>query len=218
MSERMFYRFNRFFVRLKLGRWTVDAPPPDGPTVYVCSHENMLGPLVTQAYMPRRPRPWVLHVFCDREACRKQFGEYTFSERFGLPGPLARFLARAVSRYVSALVRCVGSIPVYRGTIRITATFRATVEALRAGDSVVVFPSVAYTDEAGAGDLYRGFLLIDRFWRRVSDEPVRFVPLRLDREARRLAAGTPVRFERADNGTDETARVLEDIRRQLDGG
>lgn len=37
---KLFY-VSRFFVRLGIGRWTADVPPPAGPTVYVCSHSNL---------------------------------------------------------------------------------------------------------------------------------------------------------------------------------
>ena len=42
---KLFY-VSRFFVRLGIGRWTADVPPPAGPTVYVCSHSNLRGPMI----------------------------------------------------------------------------------------------------------------------------------------------------------------------------
>lgn len=99
---KLFY-FSRFFVRLKIGRWTAEVPPPEGPTVYVCHHGNMRGPVTSLCWLPFPVRPWVLHVFTDRETCRAQYRGYTFSKRFGMPQPLAAFLAWAVSGYVSAL-------------------------------------------------------------------------------------------------------------------
>lgn len=47
MRRGKLFAFSRFFVRLKVGRWTAEVPPAEGPTVYVCSHGNMAGPLVT---------------------------------------------------------------------------------------------------------------------------------------------------------------------------
>ena len=43
-------------------------------------------------------------------------------------------------------MRSMGAIPVHRGTARIGATFKESVAALQAGDSVLVFPDVDYTD------------------------------------------------------------------------
>lgn len=214
---KLFYA-SRPFVRLLVGRWSVQVEMPEGPTVYVCSHGNLAGPLATQCWLPFPTRPWALHVFLDREGCRRQYQDYTFTRRFGMPKPAAALLAWAVSGYVSALVRSVGAIPVYRGSARLRETFRQTVEALQAGEPVAVFPDVDYTDESGdMGEMYDGFLLIDRFWRRVSDRPLSFVPLRLDREARRIAAGEAVRFDRSAPRRAETVRVREALLRGLNG-
>ena len=45
MRRGKLFAFSRFFVRLKIGRWTAEVEPPAGPVVYVCSHGNMAGPL-----------------------------------------------------------------------------------------------------------------------------------------------------------------------------
>ena len=135
MRRGKLFAFSRFFVRLKIGRWTAEIDPPSGPTVYVCSHGNMAGPLATLCWLPFPVRPWVFHVFTDRKTCYEQFSGYTFSKRFGLPQPLANFLAAVVSGYVSTLMASTGAIPVYRGSVHIGATFRETTAALQAGDN-----------------------------------------------------------------------------------
>ena len=65
---------------------------------------------------------------------------YSAADR--LPKPLAALFARASSGYVSALLRAIGAIPVYRGSVKIKETFLATVAALRSGGSVLIFPRV----------------------------------------------------------------------------
>lgn len=103
-----------------------------------------------------------------------------------------------------------GAIPVYRGTARVRRTFRETVDALQAGDSALVFPDVDYTDASeGVGEIYDGFFLVERFWRKVSEEALRFVPLRLDAAARRIIAGQPVCFDRNAPWKTEVVRVRE---------
>lgn len=216
MKRGKLFAFSRFFVRLRIGRWTAEVTPPTGPTVYVCSHGNMAGPLATLCWLPFPVRPWVFHVFTDKKTCYKQFSGYTFSQRFGLPQPLANLLAGIVSGYVSTLMTSTGAIPVYRGSIHIGATFKETVAALQAGDSVLIFPDVDYTDDSDTiGAVYDGFLLTDRFWRRVSDEPLNFVPLRLDHSTRRITAGPPVRFDREADQKTELVRVREALRQEI---
>lgn len=212
---KLFY-VSRFFVRLGLGHWAVDAAEPKGPTVYVCSHKNMRGPLATLAWLPFTVRPWVLHVFCSQETCQKQYGEYTFSKRFGLPVPIANFLAWLVSGFVSALMESLGAIPVYRGTVRIGSTFKETVAALQAGDNVLVFPDVDYTDTSeGIGEVYDGFLLLERFWRKTSEEPLRFVPLKMDARSKRITEGRAVSFDRHAEWKSELLRVRSALQAEI---
>ena len=219
MKRGKLFGFSRFFVRLGIGRWSVSVEPPDGPTAYICSHGNLRGPLATLCWLPFAARPWVLHVFTDRETCRAQYRDYTFSQRFGMPGPVAALAAWAVSGYVSALMRSLGAIPVYRGMAQIRETFRETVEALRVGDSVLIFPDVEYTDESGdVGEVYEGFLLLERFWRRASDQPLKFVPLRLDPVGRRITAGEAVVFDRSAGWKAEMQRVKEALREEMNRG
>ena len=62
MRGKLFY-FSRFFVRLCIGRWSAGVAEPEGPAVYVCSHNNLLGPLAALCWLPFDVRPWTLHVF-----------------------------------------------------------------------------------------------------------------------------------------------------------
>ncbi|MDE7262566.1 MAG: hypothetical protein K2N78_11010 [Oscillospiraceae bacterium] len=219
MKRGKLYGFSRFFVRLGIGRWDADVPPPEGPTAYICSHGNLRGPLATLCWLPFPVRPWVLHVFVDKETCRAQYRDYTFSKRFGMSKPLAATAAWAVSGYVSALMRSLGAIPVYRGMAQVRETFRQSVAALQAGDSVLIFPNVDYTDESGdVGEVYEGFLLLERFWRRISDKPLRFVPLRLDTEGKRITTGRTAVFDRSSQWKLEMERVREALRAEMNGG
>lgn len=219
MERGKLFQFSRFFVRLGIGRWSVDVEVPEGPAVYVCSHNNLRGPLATMCWLPFAPRPWVLHVFVERGACRTQYRDYTFSKRFGMPGPLASAAAWAASGYVSALMRSLGAIPVYRGLAQIRNTFQETVAALLAGDSVLIFPDVDYTDTSGGvGEVYEGFLLLERFWRKVSERPLRFVPLHLDAAKRRITSGAEVSFDRSAGWKPEMRRVKEALRAEMNRG
>jgi hypothetical protein len=219
MKRGKLFAFSRFFVRLGIGRWDVNVEPPDGPTAYICSHSNLRGPLATLCWLPFAVRPWVLHVFMERETCRAQYRDYTFSQRFGMPEPAASLAAGAAAEYVSALMRSLGAIPVYRGMAQIRETFQETVAALQAGDSILIFPNVDYTDTSGnVGEVYEGFLLLERFWRRLSDQTLQFVPLRLDTAGRRITAGEAVTFDRSAEWRVEMRRVKETLRAEMNGG
>lgn len=206
----------RFFVRLKIGRWTAHVPAPEGPTAYVCHHGNFRGPLTTLCWLPFSVRPWVLAALTERGSCRAQFRDFTFTRRFGMPRWLGDLLAVPTAAFVSALTRSAGAIPVHRGSVKIGQTFKASVAALQAGDPVLIFPDVDYaSDDETIGAVYDGFLLLDRFWKRQSDVPLTFVPLRLDQGCRTITAGEPVQFDHAADQKAELQRVREHLRAEI---
>lgn len=203
----------RFFVRLWTGRWRTEIPAPQGPTVYVCHHGNMRGPITTLAWFPFPVRPWVFYMFTSRKDCQTQYQDYTFSQRYGMPKPVAGFLAWIVSGYVSRLMTSLGAIPVYRGGVKIGATFRETVAALQEGDPALIFPDVEYASSAKeVGEVYDGFLLLHRFWRRVSNVPLSFVPLRLKKSGKVITAGEAVQWNALADPKKELVRVREALR------
>ena len=206
----------RGVLRLKNLGWRTEVEQFPEPCVYICSHSNMAGPLTTLAQLPFPVRPWVLHLFFDREDCRRQFADYTFSQRFGMPKWLAGVLARLTAGFVSALVHSAAAIPVYRGSVHLAATFEETLEALDAGDSVIIYPDVDYADHSDQiGEIYRGFLLLERFWRRRHERPLLFVPIRMDREKKRLRSERPERFDRDKPFDEEMERVRRALCRDI---
>lgn len=206
----------RGVLRVKNLGWRTEVEQFQRPCVYICSHSNMAGPLTTLAQLPFPVRPWVLYLFFDREACRKQYAEYTFSKRFGLPRRLADLLASLTSGFVSSLVRSAAAIPVYRGSVQAAATFRETIAALDAGDSVIIYPDVDYADSSeGIGEIYKGFLLLERFWRRKHSEPLLFVPIRMDRKKKLLRSEHPEQFDRDRPFDEEMERVSRALRRDI---
>ena len=208
--------FARFCLKMKHRGWRSEVPEPTEPCVFVCSHQNLAGPLMTLTFLPFFVRPWVLSVFMERKTCYRQYADYTFSKRHGMPGPLARFLAWCASGAVSALMRSIRGIPVYRGNMRIGATFRQSVEALQAGYSILLFPDVEYTKASeGIGEMYDGFILLGRAYARATGRSLAFYPLYCDMKTRRIVRREPVQYRADAPPNEERVRVKEELHRRL---
>lgn len=193
--------------------WKVEVVPPDEPTVYICSHHNMQGPITTVAFFPFHIRAWVLHVFFDRDACYRQYADYTFTARFGMPKWLGSALAKIVSGAVSTLMHSIDAIPVYRGTSKIMATFRESLDTLKEGENIIIFPDIAYSEEeAGIGSIYEGFLMLEKNWRRTQGTNLRFVPLYVDESRKVVVEGAEIRFDPDKAFKEDMPRVSAAIR------
>ena len=206
----------RAILRVVWPGWRSEVRAPGGPCVYVCSHHNLHGPMMTVVWLGFPVRLWVLNVFFDRESCRKQYAEYTFSKRFGMKPWLADLCAGIASGAVSHIVRSTGAIPVWRGSSRIQETFRDSIAALKAGDRLAIFPDVAYSGEQeGIGEIYEGFLLLGRMYARDTGQPLPFIPLYMDYERKTIREGTPVSYDPAAKPKEERERLAKALREQI---
>lgn len=216
-APRALFAVSRFFVRLfvprhRVGR-TNEAPRP---AVYIVHHQNLRGPLVTMAWFDVPVRLWTLSVFCDRAKCFRWYRDYTFSVRFGLPKPLAAILAYPVSFYIAALMRSMETIPVHRGTREVVTTIRESVRTLAGGRSLLISPDIEYTDTGSAmGEMYDGFLDLEKYYLKRTGRHLAFVPLRIDRSGRRIRVGEPVRFTGAGEFRHDKRVAYERLKREF---
>ena len=181
-------RVLRFFGRAFFRKYKSRVPVPEEPTVYVCRHLNMRGPLTTIVRLGFHVHPMILSCFFDKSACYKQYSEFTFTERVGVKRRRVNVGAYVASRFVPPLMISLRGIPVHRGEgIGALRTMREAARCLSQGESVIVYPDVDYT--AGyekESEIYDGFLILGQLYRRDTGKSLRFVPLYIDDETGRI--------------------------------
>jgi 1-acyl-sn-glycerol-3-phosphate acyltransferase len=213
--------YGRFFTRLRflcrLFFRGYHSPPPEAlpaPAVYVCRHRNMRGPIDTLLWMSVPVRPWVFSVFCQRDTCYRQYRDYTLTERAGWPRAFALPVARILSWIVPGLCGSMGAIPVYRSSTRVISTFRKTLDALKAGERIIIYPDINYSDASDTvGELYEGYLALGTLYYRATGQNIRFIPLR--GEKRKIAVGKPIEFDGRQPRDAEHLRVAREMRKAL---
>ena len=189
-------RLVRAVARFLLRGWTVTTEEtPPAAAVFVARHQNLAGPILSAALLPREVRIWVLHVFFSRRECFAHYYHFTFTCRFHWPRPLAFCTAGLLSLVIPPLIASLNAIPVYRGSTRVAETLKASAKALAAGESVLICPDQDYTSTAGeTGALYRGFLHLERQSVRSGGGHVPFVPLCCAASAHRFVVGCALLF------------------------
>ena len=213
--------YGRFFTRVRF--WSriffrdYQSPPPEAlpaPAIYICRHRNLRGPIDTLLWLSAPVHPWVFSVFCERETAYRQYANFTLPRRAGWPRIFALPAARILSWVVPGLCGSMGAIPVYRSTARVVTTFRKTLEALKAGMRIIIYPDVDYADPSDQiGALYEGYLVLGSLYHRATGKNLSFIPLRT--EKRRIFAGPPIEFDGAKPRDAETERVARAIREAL---
>ena len=188
---------------------------PD-PVVFVGRHRNLRGPIFTMMHLPREVHPWVYCVFCDKKSCFEQYTEYTFSVRMGLHRHLTLVMAWLLSRLVPKLIKSLAGIPVYRKSLQVKKTFAESLECLKRGESVIIYPDVDYTStDNEPGKLYSGFVLMGELYKKATGQNLQFVPLDVDMGRRALLVGNPITFDSGREFNEERTRVAEALRGEL---
>lgn len=212
-----YFKFIRSIVRIVIPRYRFENMPTDSEAVvFVAHHQNLLGPISTMAWLEEFVRVWAFSVFNNQKTCYEHYVDYTFTKRFGWPTALAKIIAWPASYLIAWLIRSAQAIPVYRKSRNIIKTLKLSVEALIEGESVLIFPQVEYTSDASdISNIYEGFLNLDKYYFRKTNQHLKFVPLLSDKEQKIIRAGKPVQFSGEISFIEERKEIARKIEEEL---
>ncbi|MBQ4637782.1 MAG: glycerol acyltransferase [Clostridia bacterium] len=209
-----FFKFCRGGLRLFFGKkYKLDGKFPEGACIYITHHRDWKGIIYPMCWMPIDVHVWALDAFCDEKAAFDQMYGYTYTQRLGMPKPIAYVAAKLASKGFAAVLTSSGAIPVYRGSMKIRETLQKTVEYMEKGENIAILPDVDYqSSDDEVGELYTGFLNVDRLYYRRNKSHVRFVPIYADEKKKTLYVGEPCGFLEGENFNDSKDRVILEIR------
>lgn len=171
------------------------TPQPDEPSVYVVHHKNLSGPIHAILTLPEESHLWVYRVFFERRECFKQYRDYTFTKRFGMPRALATPAAWLLSRIVPGIMHSFAAIPVHRDSRNILDTFKQSHSALLKGESLIICPDVNYDSSSEQmGEIYTGFFHLEKMYFKATGKHLAFVPVSYNKTRHVTTLGQPVTF------------------------
>ena len=205
-----------------IGRERVDTGD-ETPCVFVCNHGELYGPVVTALYMPFHYRPWVTSEMADRRVISDYIYRNTFSKVRWMPDGFARVFCTGLAGPVVAwIMRSMDCIPVYHGNTRqLMNTFRATVDAMEAGDNILVFPENSATSadgrflREGVSEFFSGFAVIGQLYYKRTGKNCRFVPIYADKQRRVISFGHEARYDGEANPAEEKTRLSQVLRDEM---
>jgi len=212
----LYFRFVRWWAALiQPAKHVQSLEGVPQPCIFLCRHRNMQGPIYSMSHMWPHCRPWILYPFCDRKEFARQMYDYTLTKRLGWPKWIAKPAGPFFAFFVVPLITAMRSIPVYRHDGRIRETFRQSLEALEAGDNLMIYPDIEYTSKAETvSSVYDGFFMLERMYHKKTGRHVPFVPVQIDMEARSITYGEAVLFGDGDFNQEKAvarAKLLEEL-------
>ncbi len=217
-----------FFVRLLIynrveGRENVPADE-DVSLVFICNHGEIYGPIVANVYIPFPVRPWVMSEMVDASETTDYVYEGTFRRQKWLPERLRYPAAKLVTPIINWGMEGVGSIPVYRNKPKeLVRTFRATVNAMEAGDNILIFPENPFNEKQftgsyvrkGVGEFFTGFTMVAPLYYKRTGKRCVFVPIYADKKRRTLTFGVPTVYDPDNEPNAEKERLCNTLRGEM---
>lgn len=217
-----------FFVRLMiynrvLGKENVKINE-DVSHVFICNHGEIYGPIVANVYIPFPVRPWVMSEMVNADETTDYVYEGTFKRQQWLPQKLRYLAARLVTPIINWGMESVGSIPVYRNKPReLVRTFRDTVNAMEAGDNILIFPENPYDERQytksyvreGVGEFFTGFTMIAPLYYKRTGKKCVFIPIYADKKRHTLTFGIPTVYDPDNEPNAEKQRLCDTLRGEM---
>jgi len=168
----------------------------DEPVIMVANHVGSFGPVSVITSLPLRMFPWVAHEVTDLRTVSQRIQAEFLERELHLRPPLSPWLARVIGRICVALMKDIGAIPVYQQSRRIQATVQTSVDLLEKGGNILVF---AEDSTRKLNDVLcefcTGFIHLARAYYEKTRKAVQFLPVAVNRRARGILVGRPIRFD-----------------------
>ncbi len=192
----LIYRIIRFFVWLFSPKFKLVGTEklPKEPCVIVGNHSQIYGPIAAELYVPGRREIWCAGQMMQWD----EVADYAFTDFWSFKPRWTHWFFRLLGRLITPLSVCVfnnaHTIPVYHDT-RLISTYRSSIEKLRAGSNIVIFPE---KNERRNNILYAfqdKFVDLARFYYKKTGTVLSFVPLYIAPRRKTLYFGEPIRFD-----------------------
>ncbi len=199
------------------------VPDETNPIVFLCNHGEVYGPVAGMLFCPVPVRPWTIS---DITADPLEVAQFSYKHTFSYITWLGRLrwpIARVVGYLSVWCMRCLESVPVYRNKPReLMTTFRKSVEAMQAGDNLLIFPENpdADPDDRGyehgkPGELFRGFPMLAQVYYRKTGKRCRFLPMLAHKGMRTITFGTEIVYAPEVSPIEERDRIVDEAARQM---
>jgi len=165
-------------------------------------------------------RPWCISSMMEKKVFVRYIYENTGVRQKWVPECLKIPIIRALCPLFLWIFNSLEAIPVYRDNPRaLIKTFRQTIEAMQAGDNILVFPErgdhetpgqKGYAAE-GVGEMHTGFAMIGpALYQRTGRRAV-FLPIYASKPLRTLTFGKGVEYRPDAPATEEKLRIVGEL-------
>lgn len=179
---------------------------PDGPCVIAANHAQLHGPIQAELFFPGDSSIW-----CNAETMDiREAPAYAYRD-FWPEKPRALRWLYWIPAYIVAPIlvgvlnsaRCIG---VYRD-LRMRNTIRQTMDRLQEGARIIIFPETDPELNTILSTFQPRFIDLGPRYERATGKTLRFVPMYIAPDIRKIVIGKPVAYDNQADARDERNRI-----------
>lgn len=204
------FKIVRWFVRLFYGKTDIVGIEnlPEMNAVIVANHTQMNGPIVGELFMPDN-----CYIWCAGEMMNmKEVPQYAFTDFWSQKPKWTHPFFKALSYIIAPLASCIfnnaRTIAVYHDK-RVLSTFRESVNMLKCGANLLIFPE---KDETYNNILYKfqeNFIDVAKLYYKQTGIELTFVPMYVAPKLKKMYIGKGIKFNSQNDIADERAKIAQ---------
>ncbi len=209
------YKIIKFFVRVFYPVISVKGTEnlPEEACIIVSNHAKMNGPIACELYFPGEHYTWTAGEMMHM----KEVPDYSYKDFWSSKPRYSRWFYRLLSYMIAPFSACIfnnaNCIGVYHD-MRILSTFRETVDKLKNGANVIIFPEHDVPYNNIVWEFQDRFIDVAKmYYKKTGREPL-FVPMYVAPKMKTLYIGEAVRFDHTADPKEERRRIC---RAMMDG-
>lgn len=179
---------------------------PDTPCIIIGNHAQAHGPLIAELKFPFKKKLWYNSELIDKS----KYPEYAMNDFWRYKPRGKRWFYRAISRMTTWVFPCllkgVCGIPVYRDS-RVIITIKKTIESLKEGYHVVIFPERHEPFNKVVNEFQQGFVDLAKLYFNKTGKILSFVPLYNAPKLKKSVFGKPIFYNPNISIEEERSRI-----------
>ena len=197
------------------------------PSVFVCNHGFIYGPVSAILYLPTYFRPWIHNVMLDPDLAAAELEKSPLRALKKLLGEkLGGKVLRACTKPLLWVLNSFNPIPVVRGASRdVMTTFNMSLQALLEGDNILLFPEQARSNKGSSADVikaasdlrnfYTGFAHVGKMYCDATGKELLFYPIFSDRGSKSFKIGEPVAYDSSLESRESKRILAEELQKRV---
>lgn len=217
--KKIYYEICKFIARIIFPKRKVvyeSLPQDNEASVFCCNHSGAIGPTNMTLWFDRPERPWIVSYIFDKNVSTN----FVYHDFFYARGKKCKWfwrgLAAVTAFFVRPMLEMQNAIKVYKASARARETFDDSVQALKDGDNVIIFPESPTKFSEYINDMYDGFVQLGKYYYEETGKELKFYPTYVGAHLKTINVGNPITYNPGLSPKENRQIIAEYIRDNID--